>query len=90
MIPVFDPNSTSSVINDLAHNVDVNLPLGINCKYYSNDEFSRLPVKEGSLNLFHTNVNGLESHFDIMETTITDSNLHFNAICITETSHSKC
>ena len=41
MIPVFDPNSTSSVINDRAHNdVDVNLPLSINCKYYSNDEFS--------------------------------------------------
>ena len=41
MIPVFDPNSTSSVINDLTHNdVDVNLPLSINCKYYSNDEFS--------------------------------------------------
>ena len=35
MIPVFDPNSTSSVINDLAHNdVDRNLPLSINCKYY--------------------------------------------------------
>ena len=87
MIPVFDRNSTSSVINGLAHNdVDVNLPLSINCKYYSNDEFSRLPVKEGSLNLFHTNVNGLESLFDNQETTITDSNLHFNAICITETS----
>ena len=64
----------------------MNLPLSINCKYYSNDEFSRLPVKEGSLNLFHTNVNGLESHFDNLETTITDSNRHFNAICITETS----
>ena len=90
MIPVFDPNLTSSVINDLAHNdVDVNLPLSINCKYYSNDEFSRLPVKEGSLNLFHTNVNGLESHFDNQETTITDSNLHFNAICITENDEFK-
>ena len=88
MIPVFDPNSTSSVINDLAHNdINVNLPLRINCKYYSNDEFSRLPVKEGSLNLFHTNVNGLEGHFDNQETTNTDSNLRFNAICITETSH---
>ena len=31
-------------------------------------------------------MNGLESHFDNLETTITDSNLHFNAICITETS----
>ena len=31
-------------------------------------------------------MNGLESHFDNLETTNTDSNLHFNAICITETS----
>ena len=31
-------------------------------------------------------MNRLESHFDNLETTITYSNLHFNAICITETS----
>ena len=31
-------------------------------------------------------MNRLESHFDNLETTNTDSNLHINAICITETS----
>ena len=41
------------------------------------------PIKN-SLSLFHANVNGLESHFD--ELIISDANLKYNAICISETS----
>ena len=41
------------------------------------------PIKN-SLSLFHANVNGRESHFD--ELIISDANLKYNAICISETS----
>ena len=87
MIPEFEITSQITKINEICSNdIDDNIPNNVNCKYFTNEEFSSLPKTKNSFNLFHANVNGIENHFEDLETVIVDSNLNFNAICISETS----
>ena len=86
MITEFEIVSATSKMNMSSSDIDKNLPGNINCKYFTNEEFSKLPNKKNTLNLFHANVNGLENHFDDFQLVISDANLKFNAICISETS----
>ena len=67
------------------NDIDENLPTNINCMYYTNDEFSKLP-NYNNFNIFHSNVNGLESHHQELELVISESSLRFNVIYISETS----
>ena len=87
MIPEFEITSQITKINEICSNdIDDNIPNNVNCKYFTNEEFSSLPKTKNSFNLFHANVNGIENHFEDLETVIVDSNLNFSAICISETS----
>ena len=87
MIPEFETNSEILKVNNLCSNdIDENLVNKINCKYFNNEEFSKLSTKENSLNIFHANVNGLECHFEDLHHFLSESHLDFNAICISETS----
>ena len=45
--------------------VDYNLPIRSSCKYYSIRELQNLNAKN-NLNIFHSNVNGLQSKFDTL------------------------
>ena len=69
-----------------SNDIDENLVYKINCKYFNNEEFSKLSTKENSLNIFHVNVNGLECHFEDLHHFLSESHLDFNAIFISETS----
>ena len=90
MIPEFEIASSISNIIDLnSHDIDLNLAESINCNYYTNENFSKLPYKENSFNIFHANVDGLECHFDDLQYVLSDSSLDFNVICISETSQKK-
>ena len=87
MIPEFKITSQITKINEICSNdIDDNIPNNVNCKYFTNEEVSSLPKTKNSFNLFHANVNGVENHFEDLETVSVDSNLNFNAICISETS----
>ena len=57
-----------------------------NCKYYSIDQFNEAtPQLIKNFNLFHNNLNGLESKFDNFHQFISENNV-FDFIAITETS----
>ena len=87
MIPEFEITSTITKINGICFNdIDNSIPNYANCKYFTNEEFSNLPRTKHSFNIYHANVNIIENHFEDLETVLVDSNLHFNAICISETS----
>ena len=87
MIPEFETNFKILKVNNLCSNdIDENLVNKINSKYFNNEEFSNLSTKDNSLNIFHDNVNGLECHFEDLHHFLSESHLHFNAICISETS----
>ena len=87
MIPEFEITSTITKIDDICSNaIDNIIPNNVNCKYFINEEFSNLPKTKNSFNILHANVNGIENQFEDSETVLVDPNLHFNAICISETS----
>ena len=87
MIPEFEITSTITKIDDICSNdIGNNIPNNVNCKYFTNEEFSNLQKTRNSFNIFYANVNDIENHFEDLETIFVDSNLHFNAICISEIS----
>ena len=58
----------------------------IDCKYYLMDHFQKFQAKnKNNFNIFHSNVNGIESHHDVLHTFLTD----FDVLNITETSEKK-
>ena len=80
--------NTQSVISNLSlqsADVDENLPNMINSKYYQIDEFQNVP-KSQQFKPFHTNINGLSSHFDDFHNMLTQTNSDFDVINMTETS----
>ena len=55
------------------------------CRYYSVEEYQKLP-KINNLNIFHTNINGLESKLDNLHRFISGSHPKLDILVITETS----
>ena len=53
----------SKFSNQSDKEIDYNLPIRSSCKYYTVAEVQNLNIKD-NFNLFHTNINGLESKFD--------------------------
>ena len=87
MIPEFEINSQILRVDDLcSKDIDKNLADKINCKYFTNEEFSKSSNDKNSFNIFHANVNGLECHFDELQHFLSNSSLDFDIICISETS----
>ena len=86
MIPEFKINSQILRVDDLClKDIYENLVNNINCKYFTNDAFSKLSNDLNSFNIFHANVNGLECHFDELHHFLSNTSQDFNAIC-SETS----
>ena len=65
--------------------IDENLPSNINSRYYSCSEFQDLNNSK-SLNIIHSNLNGLESKFDDYTNFINNTTLNLDVLCISETS----
>ena len=64
---------------------NTSLPTLLNSKYYDINEFQRLKIQK-NLNIFHSNANGLESKFDVLQTFLAGSASAIDLIAITESS----
>ena len=78
-------------IDTLASNLcdddlDIKLSNIKECKYYSVEEFHNVK-REKSFNIFHNNVNGLETKFGRLHHFLASSSVELDLIAITETSH---
>ena len=87
LLPNFEIATEAAKIDSLNQNdLDENLINNINSKYYSVKEFNTLKTNK-SLKIFHTNLNGLEHKFQLLDTFINGtSNIDFDIINISETS----
>ena len=61
------------------------LPSNLSSKYHSVNDFQKLKI-EKNLNIFHANVNGLETKFDTLETFLGGAASSVDIVAITETS----
>ena len=64
---------------------EASLPSNLNSKYHSVRDFQKLKI-ENNFNIFHANVNGLESKFDTLHTFLGGSSSAVDVIAISETS----
>ena len=86
MLPKFNIMSEISNTSNKAHDIDANIDDPIQCKYYSVEDLKMIPKKK-ALNIFHSNVNGLDTHFEnLYEFLANDNSPVFDIINITETS----
>ena len=58
-------NEVPKFSNQSNNEVDYNLSVRSTCKYYTVNEFQKVNMTN-NLNIFHTNINGLEAKFDIL------------------------
>ena len=75
----FQPQSADS------DDFDDNIPSLLNTKYYSVNAFQQLN-NFNNLNVFHSNVNGLESKFDALHDFLVNTKAGFDIVAIAETS----
>ena len=86
IIPKNYQHSTIQYNTDLYDNdLDLNVSNVTDCKYYSVDEFQKIKSNK-SFNIFHNNVNGLETKFDHLQHFFANSFLDLDIIAITEIS----
>ena len=67
---------------------ELSLPSNLNSKYHSVYDFQKLKIQK-NLNIFHANVNGLESKFDTLHNFLGGAVSAMDIIAITETSEHK-
>ena len=86
-LPSFDciheTDKFMSVQNDTDY--DQNISSMLHSKYYSVDSFQQLK-NHNNLNIFHSNVNGLESKFDSLHEFLSGTSSASDIVAITETS----
>ena len=89
-LPTFEILTEVSKFANLGCNdIDLNISNNINCRYYSVDDFYKLQSKtdkDHNLNIFHSNVNGLDTHFENLHEFLSGSPKDFDVINLTETS----
>jgi hypothetical protein len=76
---------TSSYAKYSLPDLESTLPNLLNSKYHSVHEFQKQKIDK-NFNIFHSNVNGLESKFETLHTFLNGSNSSMDVIAITETS----
>ena len=64
---------------------EASLPSNLSSKYHSIREFQKLKIQK-NFNIFHANVNGLESKFDNLHTFLAGAVSAMDVVAITETS----
>ena len=78
-------SNVDKVHNLLNYYIDENLTDNINCKYYTRD-ICNLVKFHKAFNIFHANIDGLESHFQDLHVLPANMKSEFSAICINKTS----
>ena len=81
-----DSDKDSVAINLCDDDLDIKISNLKDCNYYSVEEFQQRNFDK-SFNIFHNNVNGLETKFDQLHNLIVNSSSEIDLIAITETSH---
>ena len=79
------PKNKTTVSNLCDKDIDENIVNLTDCKYYSVSEFYNL-TKSNKFNIFHNNVNGLETKFESLHHFLSNDSDKFDIIAITETS----
>ena len=82
---VFETTKFSNFPNS---NAEFSLPSNLNSKYHSVYEFQKLKIQK-NFNIFHSNVNGIESKFDTLENFLAGATSAMDIIGISETSEDK-
>lgn len=88
-IPEFNVNTEAIGPCGLQNDLSDDTVYNINSKYYTCQEISSFKHdnnQDSSLSIYHSNVNGLASHSDLLDTFLIQSNMSFDAVCISETS----
>ena len=86
-IPSIDIFSKSQKYDSLSNsNIDNNIGSFLDSRYYNVHEFKNLLSNDNHLNIFHSNLNGLESKFDELNEFISTTKMNLDLICISETS----
>ena len=86
-LPSFEHTSQACQVNSLsACDPDENIVNNINSRYYSAHELKNLASNKHSFNIIHSNLNGLEGKFDLLEKFIKSTKTTIDVICISETS----
>ena len=63
MIAEFEITSIITKIDDICSNdIDNSIPNNVNCKCFTNEEFSNLPKTKNYFNILHANVDDIENH----------------------------
>ena len=75
----------SKFSNLQAYDLDLNMADQNDCKYYTVNEFQKLNLQK-KFNIFHSNVNGLESKFENLHEFLTSASSNMDIVAITETS----
>ncbi len=88
LLPKFEILAEVSKFSNLSSNdIDSNINSQVNCIYYPVDKFYKLQEKNpGNFNVFHSNVNGLDTHYENMHQFLSSLPTDFDVINITETS----
>ena len=79
---VFETSKFSKFPN---HDAEITLPSNLNSKYHSVYEFQKLKIQK-NFNIFHSNVNGIESKFDTLENFVAGASSAMDILAISETS----
>ena len=80
-------NNRVKAANLCDDDLDINLTNLVDCKYYSVNEIQQNDNLDNNFNIFHNNVNGLETKFQNLHNFFANSCLDFDIITITETSN---
>ena len=82
-----DYNNTNIFSNSCDKIIDENIRNLTNCKYYTADELKNSnSIDSNYLNIFHNNINGLESKFEDLHNFLSNAFIKFYIIAVTETS----
>ena len=84
-------NETSKFdnVSSNEHEASFELPSKSCSKYYSVEEFQLLNLSK-NFNIFHTNINGLESKLDNLHEFLTGTSNKIDILALTETSEKEC
>ena len=78
-------NETSNFMNASLSDASFELPFKSSCKYYSVNDFQLLK-KSKKFNIFHSNINGLESKLDNLNEFLSGTSEKLDILALTETS----
>ena len=84
-LPSIEVVNETTNFSQISNDIDVELPNNTNSKYFSINEFHKL-YKPKNLNIFHTNINGLETKLENLHEFVTGTPHKLDILSITETS----